>query len=79
MSRYLIRLFISILFVGLAVSCGGCDRRVEEVLSLSENNRYELEQVLEYYRDSKLKLEAGGFLISNMVSFSVTVTDSVET
>lgn len=77
MSRYLIRLFISILFVGLAVSCGGCDRRVEDVLSLSENNRYELEQVLEHYRDSTLKLEAARFLISNMVGFSVPDTASL--
>lgn len=77
MSRYLVLSVISVLFVGIIVSCSGHDKRVEEVLSLSGSNRHELEQVLEHYRDSTLKLEAARFLIANMVGFSVPDTASL--
>ncbi|EYE48385.1 hypothetical protein M138_0057, partial [Bacteroides fragilis str. S23L17] len=50
----------------LVFSCGGRDRQVEEALSLSGNNRNELEAVLKHYEGDGRKLEAARFLIGNM-------------
>lgn len=44
----------------------GRDRQVEEALSLSGNNRNELEAVLKHYEGDGRKLEAARFLIGNM-------------
>ena len=48
---------------------GGCrpsDSRLEQALSLAGENRKELEQVLDHYRQEPLKLQAAKFLIENM-------------
>lgn len=42
------------------------DNTLTSVLSLSKDNRAELEKVLAYYKDDSLKLEAAKFLICNM-------------
>ena len=47
-------IFIAIGLFCLVSSCGDRDRQVEEALSLSGNNRNELEAVLKHYE------EAGG-------------------
>lgn len=39
---------------------------LEHALSMAEENRVELEKVLEYYKNDSLKLEAARFLIRNM-------------
>ncbi|WP_233427019.1 hypothetical protein [Parabacteroides johnsonii] len=39
---------------------------LEQALSMSGENREELEKVLEYYKNDSLKLEAARFLIRNM-------------
>lgn len=61
----------------LLISCGKYSRQVEEVLSLSAENRYELEAVLEHYQDSTLKLKAVEFLITNMPGLSVVDSTSL--
>ena len=49
------------------VSCGRKnDTMLEEALKAAGDNRAELEAVLAHYEDDKLKLEAAGYLISNM-------------
>lgn len=57
---------IEIGLLWLASSCGGQGRQVEEALSLSGNNRNELEAVLKHYEGDDRKLEAARFLIGNM-------------
>ena len=62
-----IGIYIGVLFVGL-----GCTRYpadVERALRLAEDNRAELESVLEHYSrrpEDKLKLKSAYFLIANM-------------
>lgn len=58
-------------------SCGKYGRAVDEVLSLSGENRPELELVLKHYQDSTLKLKAAEFLIANMPGLSVVDTASL--
>ena len=59
-------IFIAIGLFCLVSSCGDRDRQVEEALSLSGNNRNELEAVLKHYEGDGRKLEAARFLIGNM-------------
>lgn len=59
-------IFIAIGLFCLVSSCGDRDRQVEEALSLSGNNRNELEAVLKHYEGDGRKLEAAHFLIGNM-------------
>ena len=59
-------IFIATGLFCLVSSCGGRDRQVEEALSLSGNNRNELEAVLKHYEGDGRKLEAARFLIGNM-------------
>lgn len=58
--------YIGLGLLPLVCSCGGRDRQVEEALSLSGNNRNELEAVLKHYEGDGRKLEAARFLIGNM-------------
>lgn len=65
-----LKLVVGIVIAWIIMSCAGYDRQVEQALLASGANRSELEQVLEHYKDSTLKLEAAKFLIRNMVGFS---------
>ena len=58
--------YIGLGLLPLVCSCGGRNRQVEEALSLSGNNRNELEAVLKHYEGDGRKLEAARFLIGNM-------------
>ncbi len=57
-------LFIAVLLASCRPFSG--DRELEEALHLAGENRPELEQVLEHYKDDSLKLEAARFLIRHM-------------
>ena len=57
-------LFIAVLLASCRPFSG--DRELEEALLLAGENRPELEQVLEHYKDDSLKLEAARFLIRHM-------------
>lgn len=50
----------------VASCCRQSDSRLEQALSLAEENRGELERVLNHYRQEPLKLQAAKFLIENM-------------
>lgn len=58
--------FLYIVFLLLTACQSVNDKKLEYALELAGNNRKELEQVLEHYRDDSLKLEAAKFLIRNM-------------
>lgn len=49
----------------VCISCANNDS-LEQALSLAGENRQELEQVLEHYKDEPLRLKAAQFLIENM-------------
>lgn len=62
----LYRVCLLVTLLGLVCSCSLENRRLQSALELAGDNRGELEKVLEYYKDSPLKLEAARFLIQNM-------------
>lgn len=64
-------------FLCFLISCGKYSNQIEEVLSLSAENRNELETVLDHYQDSAFKLKAAEFLIVNMIGFSAPETASL--
>lgn len=57
---------ILLVLLCLVVSCTRHGHQVDEALLLADQNRVELEKVLDYYEDDSLKLEAARFLIGNM-------------
>ena len=59
------------------LSCSKYGGELDEALSLSGENRGELEMVLDYYQDNELKLKAAKFLITNMPGLSVVDTASL--
>lgn len=65
---------LNCLLLLVVVSC--VDNRLEEALSLSKDNRSELENVLEQYENDPLKKRAAHFLITNMIGHSGP--DSIE-
>lgn len=56
------------LVVGFVIIMHSCNNRINKSLSLSGNNRQEIEKVLEYFRNEgdPLKYESARFLIENM-------------
>lgn len=60
---------VSIL-IGLFLLSACQNKKIEHALSLAEDNRGELEKVLDHYKGDKLKYEAASFLISNMPGHS---------
>lgn len=61
-----IQKFIGILSVVICFVACHADRRMEQVLELSGDNRAELQKVLDHYKGDSLKYEAACFLIENM-------------
>src|SRR5437016_3981941 len=57
-------LCVTILFI----ACNAVPNSVQQVLDRSENNKNELEKVIDHYRkqNNKLKLKAAYFLITNL-------------
>ena len=69
-----------VLLVSLVMGCRD-NRRLNAALDFAGENRVELEQVLEHYRDSGLKYEAARFLIENMpryYAYEGEIVDSVK-
>lgn len=65
----IVQVIFILLTVSISFSCSRRDlskERLEAALIFSEDNREELERVLEHYQDDSLKLEAAKFLIRNM-------------
>lgn len=58
----------AVLVLLMFVSCR--DKQLDNALSLSGDNRHELEKVLDHYRPDQLKYKAACFLISNMLGHS---------
>ncbi|WP_455592664.1 hypothetical protein [Bacteroides sp.] len=65
-NKYKIIYVCLLVLLCLIASCVRQDEKVEEALSLAGENRVELEEVLNYYKNDSLKLEAARFLIGNM-------------
>ena len=55
-----------LLLISSLAACHTIDRRLEYALEFAGENRIELENVLEHYKDEPEKLEAARFLIRNM-------------
>lgn len=70
-------LFISVVFACFVMSCDRHCNLLEHALSIAGENRSELENVLEYYQDSALKLKAAQFLVTNMIGISIPDTISL--
>lgn len=70
-------LFISVVFACFVMSCDRQYNLLEHALSIAGENRSELENVLEYYQDSALKLKAAQFLVTNMIGISIPDTISL--
>ncbi|UVQ47376.1 discoidin domain-containing protein [Parabacteroides faecis] len=72
-------LFISFLLITVFISCHSIDK-LDQALSLAEENRSELEKVLEYYKNdpNPLKLKAAIFLIENMPGHRSYIGDEIE-
>ena len=64
-NRKLSSYMVVVLAFLMLVSCR--DKRLDNVLSLADTNRHELEKVLEHYQADELKYKAACFLISNML------------
>lgn len=75
--KYRIGLLICGLLLSFFLSCGTGKKELEDVLSLSGENRRELDLVLGHYKDSTLKLRAAEFLICNMIGLSTPDTISL--
>lgn len=58
---------VLIYFTNVSCNSKKRDYTLEDVLNSAGSNRIELEQVLAYYKDDSLKLEAAKFLIKNML------------
>jgi len=63
MTKYIINSVVVALFLA---SCSKYPADVELALRLADDNRVELESVLEHYRNDKLKYKAALYLIGNM-------------
>jgi hypothetical protein len=72
-------LFISFLLITVFISCHSIDK-LDQTLSLAEENRSELEKVLKYYKNdpNPLKLKAAIFLIENMPGHRSYIGDEIE-
>jgi hypothetical protein len=69
---------LNVLFLLLfALSCSRYPGGVEQALTLAGDNRAELEQALEHYRNEPQKLAAAQFLIANMIGKNSLDTLSV--
>lgn len=55
-----------ILIILCCYSCNCSNSKLEYILTLAGHNRCELEKVLEYYRNDKLKYKAACYLIENL-------------
>lgn len=70
------------LFLVLLFSCQSSEeKQLEKVLTLSGNNRPELEKVLEHYKENEadsLKLRAAKFLIMNMPGHQSYIGKDIE-
>lgn len=58
-----------LLYILIVISCSSCNRynaKIEHILALAGNNRYELEKLLEYYKENDLKYKAACYLIENL-------------
>lgn len=58
-----------LLYILIVISCSSCNRynaKIEHILALAGNNRYELEKLLEYYKGNDLKYKAACYLIENL-------------
>lgn len=70
---------LSVIIIGACSS--GNDKRMQYALEQAGKNRTQLEQVLEYYKDSALKYKAACYLIGNMpyyYSYEGALIDSVK-
>ena len=72
-------LFISFLLITVFISCHSIDK-LDQTLSLAEENRSELEKVLKYYKNdpNPLKLKAAIFLIENMPGHRSYIGEEIE-
>ncbi len=60
------KFLIYIFYLYLFTTCSFSNKRLENALEFAENNRSELEKVLEYYKNDPEKLKVAKFLIENM-------------
>lgn len=75
-NKLIIWIILNIMFI----SCSR-NERLEYALDSAGENRAELEKVLKYYKDDKLKYKAACFLIENMpyyFSYEGAILDSVK-
>ena len=71
------RLFV-LLGIFLLISCNKHSMDIEYALNFAGNNRGELEQVLEYYKNDDLRYKAACFLISNMPHYFSYKSDDLD-
>lgn len=71
-----------IVLVAFAVTaCTGKENKLEKALREAKNNRSELLNVLDHYKNDSLKLKAAEFLIENMpgrVAYHYKYIDSIQ-
>ncbi|WP_172919336.1 hypothetical protein [Capnocytophaga canis] len=72
--KYLIT-FSSLFFL---FSCSSRNEKLEFALQQAENNRLELEKVLNHYKNDSLKYKSAVFLIENMPYYSYQVSSEID-
>lgn len=70
--------FLSLLLLIVLFSCSSKNEKLEFALQQAENNRLELEKVLNHYKNDSLKYKSAIFLIENMPYYTYQVSPQID-